>query len=217
MVRGDARYGDRWRQPSCRTVALATPLEISANVGALAGASTFATSTALPSNGAEIETIKVDHGAKTALGFNVGAAVRLVPRFWVGVQYAMTEMKPNASITAVIPHPILFNTPRTVEQSIDDVAHPEQNVHVDLMYALPVHAVDVKVMGGPTFFNLKQDFVSGVTVNETYPFDAATFASATTKRLSKTALGSTPGSSTSGGALVASGGRRAHAATAGPM
>ena len=44
-------------------------------------------------------------------------------------------------------------------------------------------------MGGPTFFNLKQDFVSGVTVNETYPFDTATFASATTKRLSKTAVG----------------------------
>ena len=44
-------------------------------------------------------------------------------------------------------------------------------------------------MGGPTFFNLKQDFVSGVTVNETYPFDTATFGSATTKQLSKTAVG----------------------------
>ena len=50
---------------------------------------------------------------KTALGFNVGAAVRLVPQFWVGVQYAMAEMKPSASITAVIPHPLLFNAPRT--------------------------------------------------------------------------------------------------------
>ena len=164
-------------------------VEISANVGAQAGASTFTTSTALPSNGGETETITVDHGVKTALGFNVGAAVRLVPRLWVGVQYAMTEMKPSASITAVIPHPMLFNAPRTVEGSIDDVAHKEQNVHVDLMYALPVHAVDVKVMGGPTFFNLKQDFVSGVTINETYPFDTATFAGATTKRLSKTAVG----------------------------
>jgi opacity protein-like surface antigen len=164
-------------------------VEISANVGAQGGAGTFTTSTALPSNGGESQTIKVDHGAKTALGFNVGAAVRLVPRFWMGVQYAMTEMKPSASTTAVIPHPILFNAPRTVEGSIDNVGHPEQNVHVDLMYALPVQAVDVKVMGGPTFFNLKQDFVSGVTVNETYPFDTATFASATTKRLSKTAVG----------------------------
>jgi hypothetical protein len=34
----------------------------------------------------------------------------------------------------------------------------EQNVHVALMYALPINAVDIKVMAGPTFFKLKQDF-----------------------------------------------------------
>ncbi len=115
--------------------------------------------------------------------------MRIIPQLWVGVHYAMADTKPRASITAVIPHPLLFNAPRTVQGSIDDVAHNEQNVHVDLMYALPVHAVNVKIMAGPTFFNLKQDFVSGVTVNETYPFDPATFASATTKRLSKAAVG----------------------------
>jgi Outer membrane protein beta-barrel domain len=164
-------------------------VEISANVGALTGASKFTESDTIPSNGRENETITVDHGVKTALAFNVGAAVRIAPQFWVGVQYAMAEMKPSASITAAVPHPILFNAPRTVDGSIDNVTHSEQNVHVDLMYALPIHAVDVKVMGGPTFFNLKQDFVSGVTVNETYPFDTATFASATTKRLSKGAVG----------------------------
>ena len=163
-------------------------VEISANVGVQTGASSFTASTALSSNGGETETITVDHGVKSALGFNVGAAVRLVPRFWVGVQYAMAEMKPGASITAAIPHPLLFNAPRTVQGSLD-AAHSEQNVHVDLLYVLPVHAVEVKVMGGPTFFNVKQDLVSGVTIGETYPFDTATFAAATTKRLSKGAVG----------------------------
>lgn len=164
-------------------------LEISANVGALTGASKFTASNSLASNGGEIETLTVDHGVKTAFGFNVGAAVRIVPQFWVGAQYAMAEMKPSASISAVIPHPLLFNAPRTVQGSINDVAHSERNGHVDLMYALPVRAVDIKVMGGPTFFHLKQDFVSGVMINETYPFDTATFTSATTKRLSKGAVG----------------------------
>jgi opacity protein-like surface antigen len=163
-------------------------VEISANVGAQIGASKFTESGTSTFN-AETQTLTVDHGVKTVVGFNVGAAVRIVPQFWVGVQYAMADMKPSASISSVIPHPLLFNTPRTVQGSINDVAHSEQNVHVDLMYALPVSAVDVKVMGGPTFFNLKQDFVSDVTVNETYPFDTATFASATTKRLSKAAVG----------------------------
>lgn len=164
-------------------------VEISASAGALTGATKLTESHARASNGGETETRTVDHDVKTAFGFNVGAAVRIIPQLWVGAQYAMAEMKPGASVTAIIPHPLLFNAPRTVQGSINDVAHKEQNVHMDLMYALPVRAVDVKVMGGPTFFNLKQDFVSGVMVNETYPFDTATFASATTKRLSKAAVG----------------------------
>ena len=115
--------------------------------------------------------------------------MRLASQVWVGVQYAGANAKSNASITAVVPHPINFNAPRTVQGSINAVSHDEQNVHVDLMYALPVHAVDVKVMAGPTFVSLKQTFVSGVAVNETYPFDTATFASATTTKVSKSAVG----------------------------
>jgi hypothetical protein len=164
-------------------------VEISANVGVLTGASTFEQTATFPSNGGETATVKVAHGVKTALTFSGGGALRIAPQLWVGVQYAMAEMKPSAAITASIPHPILFNAPRTVEGTIDNVAHKEQNVHVDLIYALPVHAVDVRVMAGPTFFSVKQDLVSGVTVNETFPFDTATFASATTKQLSKTAVG----------------------------
>jgi len=57
------------------------------------------------------------------------------------------------------------------------------------MYALPFQAVDMKVMGGPTFFNVKQDFVSGVSITETYPFDTAAFGNATTKQVSDTAVG----------------------------
>ena len=164
-------------------------VEISANVGALTGASTFGTSRSFASNGNETATVTADHRAKTAVPFNVGGAVRIVRHLWMGVQYAIADTKPSASISAVIPHPLLFNAPRAVEGSIDGVAHNERNVHVDLMYALPVRALDVKVMGGPTFFTLKQDFVSDVALTETYPFDTATFAGATKKQLSKSAVG----------------------------
>ena len=164
-------------------------VEISANVGALTGTSSFSASDTLPSNGGETKTITVEHTDETAPGFNVGGAARIATQFWVGVQYAMADLKPSASIAAAIPHPILFNVPRAVEGSVETVAHNERNLHVDLMYALPVRAADIKVMGGPTFFNLKQEFVSDVSINETYPFDTATFAGATTHRLSNSALG----------------------------
>lgn len=163
-------------------------IEVSANAGALTGARTFTESEAFTVN-AETETVTVDHGVKTAPAFNVGAAVRIVPQLWVGVQYAGASTKSSASVTALVPHPLQFNAARTVNGTIGDVTHDEQNVHVDVMYALPLHAVDLKVMAGPTFFNLQQDFVSGVTVQETYPFDTATFDKATTTQLKKSAVG----------------------------
>src|SRR3954470_7348572 len=116
-------------------------VEISANFG-VQTASKFTELHDLPSNGGETETITVDHGAKAAFAFDIGAAVRLMPRLSLGVYYEGTEMKDNASITATIPHPISFKTPRQVEGSLDGAAHNEQNVHVDLMYALPIHAVN---------------------------------------------------------------------------
>jgi hypothetical protein len=164
-------------------------VEVSANVGALTGTSALKESQSFSSHGNETATLTADHRTKTAVPFSVGGAVRLVRHLWVGVQYAMADMKPSASISAVIPHPLLFNAPRTVEGSIDNVAHSERNVHVDLMYALSLAAVDVKVMAGPTLFNLKQDFVSDVALTETYPFDTATFASASRKQLSKSGVG----------------------------
>jgi len=163
-------------------------VEISANAGALTGASTFTETESFTVN-AETETVTVDHGVKTAPAFNVGGAVRVVQQVWVGVQFAVANTKSSAAITALVPHPLQFNAPRTVTGTLDDVAHNEQNVHVDVMYALPLAAVDVRVMAGPTFFNLQQDFVSGLTVKETYPFDTATFDKATTKQLTKSAVG----------------------------
>src|SRR4051794_36395554 len=164
-------------------------VEMSANVGALTGASTFTQSSTFPSNGGENATVTVDHGVKSPVVFDAGASVRIASQLWAGVQYEMANMKSTAGVTAIIPHPLLFNAPRTVEGSVNDVEHNEQNVHVDVMYALPLGGLSVKVMAGPTFFTLKQDFVSGVTVTESYPFDTASFGSATTKQLSKSAVG----------------------------
>lgn len=173
------------------TPAAAQPhrVEVAANAGVLTGTSTFEASRSFSSNGNETATVTTDHSAKTAPLFSVGGAARLVGQLWAGVQYAMADSKASASIKAVIPHPLLFNAPRTVEGSIDGVAHNERNLHVDLMYAFPVGSLEAKVMGGPTFFTLKQDFVSDVTITETYPFDTATFAGATKKRLSKSQVG----------------------------
>jgi len=162
-------------------------VEISANVGGSTGA-TFKESESFPSYN-ETATLTANHAVKTAVAFDVGGAVRIVPRFWVGVQYAMANATPSAAVTAQIPHPLLFNAPRTVSATVRNLAHHEHDAHVDLWYVVPVGALEVQAMAGPTFFSLTQDFVTTMAVNETYPFDTATFSGATTARASGTALG----------------------------
>jgi opacity protein-like surface antigen len=170
--------------------------EISANVGVLSGGTSFTESDSFPVN-AETETVTANHGTKTPVGFNAGGAVRIVPQLWIGVQYAAADSKSDVSIAASVPHPLLFNAPRAVQGTATGVAHNENNVHVDLMYALPVRAMDVRVMAGPTFFTVKQDFVASIAVNETYPFDTASFASATMNRAAKSAVGFNAGADVS--------------------
>ncbi len=185
-------------------------VEFSANIGALAGLHTLEASRSFSSNGNETATLTTDHRAKMAVPFSVGGAARIVRQLWLGAQYTMADTRPGASVSAVIPHPLLFSAPRTVQGTVGEVVHNERNVHVNLMYAVPVGAMDVKVMAGPTLFSLEQDFVSDVALTETYPFDTATFAGATTKQLSKSEVGfntgvdvSYPVSSTVGiGALI---------------
>jgi hypothetical protein len=45
----------------------------------------------------------------------------------------MAESKPSASITAAIPHPLVFNAPRPVQGSILNIAHNEHNLDVDFV------------------------------------------------------------------------------------
>src|SRR5690349_21230402 len=83
--------------PVCAQAHSQPRAEISANVGALTGGTKFMETETLTTN-AETATITAHHGVKTAIGFNAGGAVRVVPSFWVGVQYAMADTKPSASI-----------------------------------------------------------------------------------------------------------------------
>src|SRR5262249_40197995 len=84
-------------------------VELSGNVGALAGASTF-TQTATFSLNAETEALTAQHGAQqTALVVDVGGGVRLAQRLWVQAAFTSGSQKADAAVSASLPHPLLFN------------------------------------------------------------------------------------------------------------
>ena len=63
-------------------------------------------------------------------------------------------------------------------------------MHVQARGVFPVGSrVQVMVFGGPSFFQVKQGIITDYTVNESYPYDEASFRAATTTAASVSNIG----------------------------
>jgi hypothetical protein len=104
---------------------------------------------------------------------DVGGSYMLFGKWGVGVAYNHTSGDGNATIAAGIPDPKVTSPPaqfRTVALSANGLKHNEDAVHVDLLYRFAATPkIDVTVGGGPTFFAMKQEFVTEFAVTETSP------------------------------------------------
>jgi len=83
-------------------------------------------------------------------------------------------------LTGQIPHPFFFNRPRSVSGDVGGLKRDELAVHVQVRAVVPVgNHLQVMVFGGPSFFQLKQDVATDISYADEYPYDSATFKTAT--------------------------------------
>jgi hypothetical protein len=131
----------------------------------------------------ETGSTAVDSPVQGGFVFDAGAGVRLWKNLAAGVAVSYFTRDDPASTTSSFPHPFFFNQPRAVTGEATGVNRSETAVHVQAMYLVnPGGRLRLVLSGGPSFFAVQQDVVTEVTITETYPFDTATFASATTSR-----------------------------------
>ena len=104
--------------------------------------------------------------------FDIGGGYR-TNRYGIGIAYTQFKSNNSASISGSIPHPIFFDRPRTTSATLDGLEHTEHVVHVQAYYFVPVaRKMDVGVFIGPSFFSVKQDFVTGLnTFTESSNFE----------------------------------------------
>ena len=94
--------------------------------------------------------------------FDIGGGYR-TNRYGIGISYTQFKSNNSAAISASIPHPLFFDQPRTVSITLDGLEHTEHVVHLQAYYFVPVaEKMDVGVFIGPSFFSVKQDFVTGL-------------------------------------------------------
>jgi hypothetical protein len=108
----------------------------------------------------------------------------------LGVGFTRYSQPTAAVLTAAVPHPFFFNRPRTISGNVFDLQREELALHAQARWVWPVAArFRVSGFGGPSFFKVSQDVVTDFTYTESYPYDSATFQSATTAPAKKYGIG----------------------------
>jgi Outer membrane protein beta-barrel domain len=127
----------------------------------------------------ETGSTEVDYRIRSGFVFDGGVGYRLWKNLGVGVAVSVLSRENSGLTTSSFPHPLHFDQPREVTGEATALARKETAAHIQAMYLWNAGgALRVVFSGGPSFFNVQQDLVSEVTIDESYPFDMATFAEA---------------------------------------
>jgi hypothetical protein len=122
------------------------------------------------------------------LGLRFGQHFVLAVAFW------RSAPVPSADISAVIPHPFSYNTPRPASAGGFAAGRVENDGHLQLTWLVPLSShVDLSMFGGPSLFYVRQDLVSGLSLRESYPYDTVGISGFQTVRKSKAAIGGNAG------------------------
>ncbi len=138
----------------------------------------------------ETATVDVRYPTKVQALIDAGIGVRLWKRLGVGVAVANATRSGSAQVDAQIPHPLAFSQLRAIEGRQSGIDTTETDVHVQVLYAVQASPrITLTLSAGPSIVRLEQELVDGVTYDETYPFDVATFRSAQSRRAKASAAG----------------------------
>lgn len=109
----------------------------------------------------------VDSGA--LFDFSVGS--RVWQNVSVGLGYHRGANSSEASATATVPSPVIFNASRAAAASVGDLERRISAFHIQVGYMIPfTDELSVHVTAGPSFFRLRQDVVGDLTFTDAPPF-----------------------------------------------
>jgi hypothetical protein len=170
-------------EAAAQTTTTPDRLRIDLDVGVQVSSRAFDTSATKP---VYLENATIDASYKVTHGpaINGGVSVRIAGDVSVGVMVSSVTENTDAAVSAAIPHPFFFRTPRTITGTAPALHRDELVTHILGIYTLhPGRAVELALSVGPSFFRVRQDIVSDITFTDTYPFDAPAFTSAASQRV----------------------------------
>ena len=129
-------------------------------------------------------TVKAGPALDFAAGATVGGLLA------VGVSVSRLSLATPTHLNGSIPHPFFFDRARSVAGDAGGLKREELAVHVQARLVIPLgRRMQVMTFGGPSFFHVKQDIVTDFSYADDYPYDEASFKTATTNTRQGSKLG----------------------------
>jgi Outer membrane protein beta-barrel domain len=145
---------------------------VNVNVGAQPQDRTITSNTTFPlyDETATIDsTYQIPSGAFFEIGggYHIGGRYSILRRVTIGASVSLFNHNGSGALAGLIPDPVFFDRPATVNVDLGELEHKETGVHVFATYWVPIsEKVDVSVSIGPSFIHVTQDVVSSITVPE---------------------------------------------------
>ena len=137
---------------------------MSVNVGAQAQSRTLNAGFTVPIYGQDATAATVQEIGSGAL-FDISAGRRVWSNVAVTLGFSTFTDTQDIVGTASIPHPLFFNRPNAVAIAASDAKRTERNVYILASWLAPVtEEIEVMLSLGPSFTNVRQDLITGVTV-----------------------------------------------------
>jgi opacity protein-like surface antigen len=135
----------------------------------------------------ETATVTTDQDYGGGVLFNLEGGYKFGARWAAGVAFTRTGGNADSRVTASIPHPQIFDAPRSATFDTADTNHSERAAHFFIAYLFPVSdAVEMRVFAGPSVINVHHDLVSAVAFTEAAPFTSVSITGTTNDEASKT-------------------------------
>ncbi|MEX2273405.1 MAG: hypothetical protein WD690_18185 [Vicinamibacterales bacterium] len=118
--------------------------------------------------------------------FDIAGGVRLWKNLAFGAGFTRTSDTHTADFDALIPDTLEFDSPHADTRTIEGLEREETIIHLSAIWMVPITGrIDIALSGGPSFFNVTQDYVAGMTVTP----GESTIADVTTSSFKRSVTG----------------------------
>jgi opacity protein-like surface antigen len=115
------------------------------------------------------------------LGYNLGRT------FAVGLGAILLSGDLDASLTASVPHPWVFDSPRNASAAYAGTLK-SMVLYLNFIYRIPVSKFTLDVFAGPAYFNSSADILNAVAIQDAFPNEAVVLSLAT-ENIKKSSFG----------------------------